>query len=861
MKFTFSLLCVAVLGAGAVPRLAAQASNIGTIQGMVLDPSGKAVAGASVLVTDPAANYQHTVTTGPHGHYELLNVPFDPYEVIARAPKFATAVQSVNVKSAVPLTVDLKLALAGSNTTVSVEAASNMVATVSPSAHTVVSQRAITELPEPSPGAGLADLIAETSPSVVADSNGFFHPLGDHAEQTFVVDGQPDSNQQSKLFSTAIPTNAISSLNLVTAAPSAEYGDKTSLVVEATTRSGLGETKPHGEVETYYGSFGTVGENARLGWGNAKFGNFLAVDSVRSGRFMDSPEFVPLHDIGNNGTIFDRIDFQLNPANIFHLDLLGARNWFQIPNTYDQQATNQNQRQQVISFDIAPSYQHVFNASTLLTGDAWLRRDHVNYYPSGNPFADQPATMSQDRFLTVIGGKLDVTYASADNNLDAGIQATQTQLQEQFQLGLTNPLFNADCVNAGGAPVAAPGVTQPAGCAAAGFQSNPSFSAGLAPYDLTRGGSLFNFSGRHNINEISGYAQDSLTLGGWNFSLGLRDDHYAGLVTYNGIQPRVGFSRRIPWSHSVIRASYTRAYESPYNENLLLSSLTGQGGLATNVFGAYAAAPLQPGRRNLFDVGLNQELSKYVRLDGDYFWKYTNSAFDFDTMFNTPITFPITWAKSKIDGFGVRISTVTLHGVSVGTSMGHARARYFGPETGGLIFNSPLATGAFRIDHDQNFQQSTDVNYRHGNVWTVFTWQYESGLVAGAVPTLASVLALGGDQQAAMGFYCGSQVATLTQPITACTVPYGQWGATRVSIPAPGTENPDTNPPRIAPRNLFDFTVGDDDLYRTELGQFTANLSMTNLGNTEALYNFLSTFSGTHFVEPRSAVLTLGFSF
>ena len=74
---------------------------------------------------------------------------------------------------------------------------------------------------------------------VVADSNGFFHPLGDHAQTSFSIDGQPISDQQSKIFSTQIPLNAISSMELITGAPAAEYGDKTSLVVNAVTESGL----------------------------------------------------------------------------------------------------------------------------------------------------------------------------------------------------------------------------------------------------------------------------------------------------------------------------------------------------------------------------------------------------------------------------------------------------------------------------------------------------------------------------------------------------------------------------------------------------------------------------------------------
>ena len=578
---------------------------------------------------------------------------------------------------------------------------------------------------------------------------------------------------------------------------------------------------------------------------------------------MDTPEFSPFHDIGNNGEIFDRVDFQPNPDNSFHLNLLGARNWFQIPNTFDQLGSGQDQRQRVISFNIAPSYQHIVNPKTLITVDPWLRRDHVNYYPSGNPFADQPATLAQNRFLTNIGAKVDFAYTNAHQNVTVGTQIMQTRLQENFHLGLTDLLFNAVCDDASGNPVLAPGVTDPSQCASAvpAAAPNPGFMPGLLPYDLTRSGTLFQFQSAKNVNEAAAYVQDAVTVGGLNLSAGVRVDHYAGLVAYTGVQPRLGFAYRLRPTGTVLRGSYARAYESPYNENLILSSATGAGGLASNVFGAFAGVPLQPGRRNGFDAGLQQNLGRYLQINGDYFWKYTTNAFDFDTLFNTPIAFPITWAQSKIDGLGVRVSSVNIHGFTLQANLGHTRARYFGPETGGIIFTSPLATGAFRIDHDQNFQETTNLTYRHGDIWATLSWRFDSGLVAGAVPDLASILALDGDQQQTIGFFCGSQVATLATPITSCGLPYGQWGAKYVSVPAPGTENNDTNPPRIAARNIFDFSLGDDNLRRTELGTLVARLSVTNLTNQYALYNFLSTFSGTHFLAPRSVQLNLGMRF
>jgi outer membrane receptor protein involved in Fe transport len=82
-----------------------------------------------------------------------------------------------------------------------------------------------------------------------------------------------------------------------------------------------------------------------------------------------------------------------------------------------------------------------------------------------------------------------------------------------------------------------------------------------------------------------------------------------------------------------------------------------------------------------------------------------------------------------------------------------------------------------------------------------------------------------------------------------------------VRIPADGTEDDDHNPPRIVPRHLFDLSVGTDNLFRTERTRITLRLTAINLTNKSALYNFLSTFSGTHFVPPRTFQAQMGLTF
>src|ERR1043165_6857871 len=815
-----------------------QSLTAGNVSGTVRDPNNAVVPNANVTIENAVTSYKQTTTTGTDGTFHFNNVPFNTYVLTTVATGFAAAKQTLNVRSSVPINIDVALAVSGATESVTITSGGAEVLENVPSSHTDVDKNLLTRLPVGSPANGLSDAVTLAAPGVVADSNGFMHPLGDHAQVNISLDNQPISDQQSKAFSTQIPINAIQSLEVVTGAAPPEYGDKTSLVINAVTRSGLNQRKPTGSFNTLYGTFGTTHEDASLAYGNAKIGNFVAFNFDRSGRFLDAPEFTVLHDRGRAINLFDRIDYSPNSKDTFHLNLFLARNRFQTPNEFDQQAVSQDQRQLVNTVNIAPGYVHIFSPTTVLSVNPYYRVDNVKYFASPDPFSDQPVTFNQSRRLNNVGIKADVSYVKGKHNAKFGVQFSHTFLTEGFQFGITDPDFND--------PV------------------SPDFLPGLLPFDLTRGGSPFAFHGHTDIKQEALFAQDNLTLGNATILLGVRFDNYDGITHDKALQPRLGISYLVKKTNTVLRGSYTRNFETPYNENLILSSATGAGGLGNGILGDTSNLPLRPGRRNQFNFGFQQALGKYVILDGDYFNKRTTNAYDFNVLFNTSVVFPISWQRSKIDGIAARVNLTNYHGLSAFVVAGHTRARYFPPESGGLFFNSDLPSGVFRIDHDQAFQQTTQVQYQF-NQWkrlapyVALTWRYDSGMVAGAVTDYATALGFNADEQQQIGLFCGATLATLSNPITSCTDP--NRGALRVRIPQDGTENDDTNPPRIAPRHLFDLSAGTDNLLRTERTKMTLRFTVINLTNKQALYNFESTFSGTHFVSPRAFQGQVGITF
>ena len=896
-------------------------SNSGSISGVVTDPSGAVVPGATVTVENPVSGFLRVAKTDSTGHFQFSNLPFNPYHVQATAPSLGQAVQDVDVRSTVPVTATFSIQVAGTSTTVTVEGSADLLED-DPTFHTDVDRGLFQRLPLESQSSSLSSLVTLSSPGVAADSNGLFHGLGDHASNSFSVDGQPITDQQSKVFSNQLPSNSIQSIEVISGAPPAEYGGKTSLVIVATTRSGQGLTKPTGDFASSYGTFGSATGSFDYGLGGKNWGNFVEVDGLNTGRFLDPPEFVVFHDKGNEENVFDRVDYQFNQVDSVHLNLNYSRSWFQTPNAYDNlnvsnvvsggtspdpvfgDVGNTDQKSKIETFDIAPTYTRILGANAVLNFGAYVRRDGYNYYPSGNPLADlgppslQTSSIAQYRTLTNAGLRTDVSYQKGINNIKAGAVYQQTFLRENDSLGVVEATYNSPCVDANGNPQ--PGFSSPTQCAAAGLVSNDpavnptgTWNSVLAPYDLTRGGSLFNYFGHTDVKELALYVEDQIKTGNWLFNVGIRGDLYNGLAVARQAEPRVGTAYSLKQTNTVLRVSYARTLETPFNENLVLSS----SGCSNPVLAPLlvcspgVSGTLEPGFRNEFHAGFQQAFGKSFVFSGDYIWKYTHNAFDFSVLGNTPITFPIDWHNSKIPGYALRADVPNFHNLSAFVVMSSVSARFFPPQVAGAGATVGQTGFPFRIDHDERFNQTTHVQYQVPGTgllkpWIGFNWRYDSGLVAGNAPCygitdpnspcLISSTTLNGqpaikmvaafgqpltaDQEAQAGLICDGVRATPFAALPSVCLA-SQLTSHLVNIPAPNTGDNDKNPQRIAPRNLFDASIGEDNIFGGDRYRWSLRLTGVNIANKYALYNFLSTFSGTHYVTPRALTAEVGFHF
>jgi len=236
---------------GVTAAWAQESGGAGTVQGTVKDPTGGAMVAVAVELSNAVSGFKREATTDAAGSFTFRNVPPNPYRLSVKAQGFQTLEQNVAVRAAVPITLDLMLQL-GVTTSVEVIGHGDLIE-IDPTAHTDIDQSLIEKLPIAS-SSGLNNVIMQTVPGIVADSNGFFHPLGDHAQTQFSIDNQPITDQQSRLYSNQISQDAVQSMEVITGVPPAEFGDKDSLVVRIVTKSGLDQAKPTGSLDATYGS-------------------------------------------------------------------------------------------------------------------------------------------------------------------------------------------------------------------------------------------------------------------------------------------------------------------------------------------------------------------------------------------------------------------------------------------------------------------------------------------------------------------------------------------------------------------------------------------------------------------------------
>ncbi len=793
LKTMVSRILLGILVVSVVPwRAGAQATA--QLSGTVVDPVGAAVSGAVVRLTNVLTGFERQTSTDSDGFFQALNIPFQTYEMRVSHSGFAPHTEAVPLRSNVPVAIQIQLALETQREAIDVSVVERMtlIDTKATGTRTELSRKIIEQMPIQAGARGL-EAILLNFPGFAANANGAIHPRGAHNQMTYVIDGMPISDQFSGSFATSIDPSMVQSLELYTGDIPPDYGSKVSGVANITTHSGFdGGRKFFGMLELGGGQFDTGSAIVQLGGSTEKLGYFASFSGVKSNRFLDSPSLDNLHNGGNAERGFVRMDYHATEKDHLRLSLLTGRSSFQLANLRSQHLNGQQQRRHLRDAAVSLGWVRLISPSTTFDSTTSYRTTVAQLFPSAG---DIPVTASLARHLSTFSTFNRFNIVRGRHNLKIGLDYQHFPVSENFFFGITDPGFN-----------------DPA---------SPDFNPNLAPFDFTRGGDWFRFSDKGSGHLYTFFLQDRVRLGRFQLNLGGRYDNYRFVTVGAQLQPRVGLAYHLKETGTVLRASYNRNYQTPPNENLLLSNSAAAGRLAPpdvrrDLNGGVIL--MKPQRQNVYEVGLQQKLAERASLNAVFYHKDSRDLQDNDNFLNTGIIFPTSLARSNVNGFETRLMLPEIHRFSGWLSTTHYHVVVTPPFTGGLFLGSAaldlLSEGPFVIDHDQALAVSGLLMYRpRRNWWTSWQIRYDSGLVPN--PSDPAEVARDPD------FFDQLSLVTLT-----------------------------TDPPRVNARTIVDATIGYEH-FRGDRRDWEIVLQVANLTNKTALYNFQSVFVGTRVVQPR----------
>ena len=784
------------------------AEGAGAIRGQVLGVDALPVQGASVRLANDTTGFSAKTTTDTAGAFHFYNVPFNPYTLHVEFKGLPHLDQRIDVRSSIPqdVRVQLQQPTLTESATVTAERGQAELETDTSISHVDVDKSYIARVPAAASSRAMEQIITST-PGFAKDENGRFHFQGAHSQSQYVIDGQTISDQTGATFSNSIDPGIAQSIEVIYGNVPAEYGEKIGAVMNLNTKSGLGSGKFMGDAFVGASRFATYDGGVSVQDGNDKYGVFASLSGSKSDRFLDPVNPDNFSNHGDTARGFLRLDWVADPEDTFRFTALLGQTNRGVPNTYTQEAAGQNQRVETRDQNLSFGWQRIVSTTSIFNLSAFGRFSTFQLNPSAG---DTPVTAISDRSLDNYGLAPSFTWTVGPNAFKFGAVYKKLPINESFSFGITDSALNDP--------------------------TSPDYNPNLAPYDLTRGGTMFTFHQSRAGTYYAGFVQDDIHVKGFTANLGLRYDHNNLPVVDSELEPRIGLAYFIAKSNTVFRASYNRVLYTPEYENILFSSSPEAGSLVppavqgTPQLGG-GVLPVRSEVQNAYTAGVQQGLGKKLRLDIDFWQRDSKYAGDQDQFLNTGIVFPLAFQSGKLHGWNVRLDLAETAGVRGFISAGHTRAIYVAPPVGGLFLDAgtldSLAGGPFVIDHDQALQIQLALTYdiAKSGFWVGVNGRYDSGLVTDADP--------------------GSLAA---DPDNSFAAPY-------VDVHSGSIYDPN----RIKARTIWDFSAGVDlDKHKVPL---SIQLDLLNAFDEKGVYNILSVFGGTHVIPPRTLAGRLRYRF
>jgi hypothetical protein len=764
---------VALLGA----REATGQRARGALNLEVHDPQGATLAPSGELVSE-ANQIRRTFQVTADGRYTAQDLPFGIYRLSLNAEGFAAWSNLVEIRSEVPLRLSVTLGVAPVTTQMEVNDSATLVdPNRTGTIYSVGSETIREEIPR-QPGRALIGMVNE-QPGWLLEANGVLHPRGSEYDVQYVLDGLPLTENRSPAFAPSFDADDVESMRVLTASFPAEYGRKLGGVVEVTTTKDV-QMGLHGQLDGSGGSFSNAGASAAISYAQDKNRFAVSGSGFHTDRYLDPAVLENFTNRANEGGFSASYERDFSESDHLRITLSHNAVRFLVPNEFVQQTAGQ--RQDIDNSEMGGQifFQHTISPQLFLSFSASVRDAEAAL--ASNALAT-PVIVSQQRGFREGYLRGDLAGHRGHHDWKVGVDSIFSSVHEALQYTITDfTLFD-------------PGTKSP-----------------------------FSFAARKWDTEPAAYAQDQWHSGNWNISGGLRFDHYGFVVHESAVSPRVGVSRYVPSLNLLIHASYDRVFQTPAVENLLLASSPQLDAINPIVL----RLPVKPARGNYYEIGVTKSFLGKMRLDANVFRREYHNYSDDDVLLDTGVTFPIAFAKARIEGEEVQLAVPEWRRFSGFLSYSNQSGIGQGPITGGLFLgvdaaNALTDASKFAVTQDQRNTARARIRFQaERRVWLALGSQYGSGLPA-SIGNANPV-----DLLAASGPQILSQVNL-----------------------ARG---------RVRPSFSMDTAAGAE-LYHKEQRSATVQVQVGNLTDRLNVINFASLFSGTAVAAPRSVTARLKVTF
>ncbi len=690
-KSVFALLILFLL---MLPALVAQ--NLGTVQGVITDPSDALISGAKVTLSSAASPQARQTVTTKQGRYSFSNVPLGTFTLRVETRGFVAAEYFGELYTSTTVVHNFHFTTSTTVQQITVSDTAPLLESSASITHRDFSDDDLEHQPMAPAQKGMSAII-ETIPGAVPEENGRMHVRGAETQPQVVLDGVPLADNLTGSFATGLDTENLHAAQILTGSMPAEYGDKLSAVVNLTSKSGL-DMPLQGALSVSGGSLISQATDVEFGGHAGNFGFFVTADGNHSDRFLDPPEIGNFHNSGAIAHLFTRFDWLPTKIDSLRLSLATDGSDFQVPNTADQQDAGQRQTQKLRDDFQSLAWSRVLSDRTIFDISASRRSSSAAFLDPD--MTGTPYLIEQHRRQRTEGIRGKLHHDWRLGQLEAGAEMYRLPISEAFTLAVTDPSVIED----------------PEEPLAAFTTGNP-----------------FDFHDKQTGWKTAGFIQQHFRLGErLTIDAGLRFDYHDLVIQEHAWSPRIGVAYHVLRTGTVFRAAYNRLFQPPPLENLLFSSSTSVAALSNDrPTDTYQPVPSE--RQNFYEVGVQQRIGSKLRLDVSHYIKNSRNFTDDGQLLSTAIVFPVALTGADVRGTELRLDFAATHGLSAYASYANMKATITTPIVGGIFLGADAGNlflpGRQPADQDERNEAQFGATYTHrSGAWVSMVGRFDSGL-------------------------------------------------------------------------------------------------------------------------------------